>query len=84
MTDFKSALEIAKNHFGENKTVTKLYDAPDVWVAFAMRKDGAMHVGSSGIKIDKVTGKISRFILPSDENFALLDSAQMIEIKEDE
>lgn len=80
MIDFHGAIELAKKYYAEKDLdeLTKVYDAEKIWVVFAGKKDQPKF-GSSGIAIDKGTGEINSFILPSRENFEILKSAVLIE-----
>ncbi len=78
--DIHAAKEIAISYFKEHGEldISKIYDADTMWIIFG-RKNGAIRYGSRGISIDKKTKQIKPFVLPSDENFEILDSATLIE-----
>lgn len=80
MIDFPKALQLAMAHYEKEglPDILRAYDAQDVWVIFGGKK-GTPQYGGSGVSIDKATGVVKRFLLPSRENFALLDKA--IELK---
>lgn len=79
MIDFSNALEIAKTYYLKNNVtdILEAYDADGVWIIFGGKK-GCPEIGSSGISIDKTTGDMKDFILPSAENFDLLNKAKEI------
>lgn len=79
--DINMAREIAASYFKEHGDldISKVYDADTMWIMFG-RKNGSVRYGSGGISIDKATKEIKPFILPSDENFEILDKAMLIEI----
>ena len=54
-----------------------LMDADTHWLGFSDRAD---EVGGYGVKIDKQTGAVERFILPDAQNFALLNRAVRVEL----
>lgn len=78
--DINTAKDIAISYFVEHGglEISKIYDTDTLWIFFG-RKNGAIRYGSRGISIDKETKQIKPFVLPSDENFAILDSATLIE-----
>lgn len=81
MIDFHGALELARKYYAEKglDELTKVYDADKIWVVYAGKKDQPKF-GNSGIAIDKESGEISRFILPSRVNFEILKNATLIDI----
>ena len=80
MVDFQNAIGIAKKYYAEKglEELTKVYDADKVWIVYAGQTDQPKF-GNSGIAIDKQTGEISRFILPSRTNFEILKNATLID-----
>lgn len=78
--DINTAKGIAASYFKEHGEldISKVYDADTLWIIFG-RKNGAVRYGSRGISIDKATKEIKPFMLPSDDNFAILDKATLIE-----
>ena len=76
-----SALTIASEYYKEhgNLSISKVYETESSWIIFAS-KNGMTRFGSNGISIDKSTGNISSFRLPSRENFAILEAAKKIEL----
>ena len=82
MIDLNKAIELA-NVFYRGKgqyELTKIYEAEQIWIIYA-RKDNRPRFGSAGISIDKESGEIKSFILPSDTNLAILKNAKLITIK---
>ncbi|MFQ9940115.1 MAG: hypothetical protein ACLRV8_04260 [Blautia hansenii] len=65
MIDFKKAIEIAQKYYQEKGQLelTKIYESKNIWVVYAGKKSSRF--GNAGIAIDKETGEISSFILPS-------------------
>lgn len=82
MIDFYKAIELARKYYSEKglEELTKVYDADKIWVVYAGKKDQPKF-GNAGIAINKETGEISRFILPSRTNFEILKKATLMEIK---
>lgn len=82
MIDFYSAIELARKYYAEKglEELTKVYDADKIWVVYAGKKDQPKF-GNAGIAIDKETGEISRFILPSRTNFEILKKATLMDIE---
>lgn len=81
MIDFHIAVEIARKYYAEKgqQELTKVYDTKKIWIVYAGKKDQPKF-GNAGIAIDKETGEISRFILPSRTNFEILKNATLIDI----
>lgn len=82
MIDFNKAIEIAKAHFsvkGEEH-LTKIYESDNSWIVYA-GKTGQVKFGNMGISIDKESGEIKNFILPSRENFEILKNAKLTELQ---
>lgn len=82
MIDFHKAIELARQYYSEKglEELTKVYDADKIWVVYAGKKDQPKF-GNAGIAINKETGEISRFILPSRTNFEILKNATLMEMK---
>lgn len=85
MIDIHDAIELAKKYYAEKglDELTKVYDAEEAWIVFAGKEDQPKY-GSSGVAIDKGTGEINPFILPSRENFEILKNATLIEKEEED
>lgn len=81
MIDFNKAIEIAKAYYHEKGQfeLTKIYEAEHIWVVYAGKKDQPKFV-SAGISIDKESGEIKSFILPSRTNFEILKNAKLTEL----
>ncbi len=81
MINFECAIQIAKDYFsskGEH-SLTKIYESDNAWIVYAGKAD-QVRFGNMGISIDKESGEISNFILPSRENFAILKKAKLTEL----
>lgn len=81
MVDLLRACQIAKNYFLQNsdkKILSKIYEHEKLWIVFG--KSEEVEFGSYGISIDKESGKISMFTLPSLENFAIIKASTKIDI----
>ena len=81
MIDFKNAIEIAQKYYQEKGQLylTKIYESDEIWIVYAGKKD-QLKFGNAGIAIDKETGKISSFILPSRTNFEILKKAKLTKL----
>lgn len=81
MIDFKNAIEIAQNYYQQKGQLylTKIYESDKIWIVYAGRKDQPKF-GNAGIAIDKETGEISSFILPSRTNFEILKKAKVTKL----
>ena len=82
MIDFNKAIELAQEYFhekGEHK-LNRIFEAELIWVVYAGNRERPRY-GSSGISIDKQTGEIKRFILPSKVNFEILKNAKLTELE---
>lgn len=72
------AIMIARNYYEQKGLkMTKVYDAGDIIIAYG-RKDGKIRFGGGAITVNKQTGDIGKFILPSDKNFAILEQSTLI------
>lgn len=82
MINFSKAIEIAKTHFLEKgeQHLTKIYESEHLWIVYA-GKPGQVKYGNMGISIDKESGEIRNFILPSRENFEILRNAKLTELQ---
>ena len=81
MINFNDAIEIAQKYYqgkGQSK-LTKIYESEDIWIVYAGKKEQPKF-GSAGIAIDKETGTVSSFILPSHTNFEILKNAKVTEL----
>lgn len=76
----KKASEYFKGKFETDK-ISKAYENSKCWI-FYPYGDRVKYSGH-GIKIDKITGEISIFILPNDEDFDLLDKTKEIEVPQE-
>lgn len=81
MIGYEDALKIAKSHFEARGglTLTKVFDAGEVWV-FNARKDGAISYGGGSISVDKQTGEVAPFPVQVGNNFELINKAREIEL----
>ena len=78
---FEQAKQAAVKYF-ESLGVSGLASAKeteDCFIFFGGKK-GEKVYGSTGLKIDKATGKQEDFFLPSRENLAILRSAKDLEV----
>lgn len=82
MIDKRCATELATKYFEAkgNQMITKFYESESAWIVFGGKK-GQIKFGNAGISIDKLTGEISRFILPSKTNFEILEKAKLLDIR---
>ena len=77
--DFKTALDLVSAIYQEhNITVGEIYDTPTHWIFFP-ETNGAVRVGGSAVKIEKVSGEQGDFFLPDEANFKLWNHAVKIE-----
>lgn len=81
MANFEQAVRAANKYLLEEEglPVAKAFDAQTHWIFYAAPEED-FAVGNAGVKVDKQSGNLEDFILPDNENFALLDKAQEIEI----
>lgn len=59
--------------------IAKALDGKNVWIFYPGKAD-EITIGGIGICMDKTTGEISDFILPSLENFAILETAVPLDV----
>ena len=66
MINFSEALKYAKDYYAKKNltNIIEAYDSENCWIIFGGKK-GLTLIGSAGISIDKETGAINDFILPS-------------------
>lgn len=82
MIEYVKACKIALDYFKSNcnkDTLAKALDAETVWIFYGGKAD-AVEVGGYGITVDKTSGAVEKFILPSPKNFAILKKAKAIEL----
>ena len=84
MIDINNACEIASNYYQNrgNQVIVKVYETETTWIVFGGRK-GMQKIGGAAITIDKGSGDIATFVLPSKENFEILNNARLINIEEE-
>ena len=81
MIKIKEAVSIAQEYYLKEGVpdILEVYDSKDCWIIFGGKKNVPL-IGSAGISVNKETGTISDFILPSRENFKLLSEATKMTI----
>lgn len=81
MMEIKDVIDLAKAYYWERgeQELLQLSETENMWVAFGGKK-GELKVGGSGITINKNTGEIKRFHLPSKENFEMLKNSKKVKI----
>ena len=82
MYEFLELIQIAKDYYkqkGETQLI-KAYDNRDSLIVYP--KSSENRFGASAIIIDKKTGTINTFFLPSKENFQLLRESTEIDLQE--
>jgi len=79
MIDKQKAIEIARKYFQEHGslTVTGAFENDSMWIFFAENLKQVAYV-SNGISVDKQTGKISNFYMPSRESFEILKNSKRV------
>lgn len=85
MIDKQKAIEIARKHFQEHGslTVTGALENDSMWIFFAENeKSGQVAYVTHGISVDKQTGEISNFRMPSRESFQILESSKRVELRD--
>lgn len=83
MITYHEACAVAFGYFQAEEGVVGLAAAMEVdraWIFYGGSAETANEIGIQGILVDKATGVVSDFILPSEENFALLDASQKVDI----
>lgn len=75
------ALRIAKDFYAKRDLpdILEVYETGDAWIVFGGIQGKVMY-GTAAIAIAKDSGEIRDFVLPSEENFAILDRATKVEI----
>ena len=77
MISLEKALDKAKDYL-ECTEIGKVLEASGYWIIY--KKTEEVEVGGYGALISMDTGEIKSFILPSEENFELLDKSREINI----
>lgn len=79
---FEEAKNKALAFYEENGIIglSSALDAQDSWIFYGGKK-GEVRYGMPGVRIFKETGELSKFFLPNEENFAVLDAAEIIELE---
>ena len=83
MIERQEAIEIARKYFREfndSLTTTVAFENDSMWIFFAENLKQVAYV-SNGISVDKQTGKISNFYMPSRENSKILKSSARINLQ---
>lgn len=75
MINLEKAIDRAKS-FLECAEIGKVLEAPGCWIIY--KKTEEVEVGGYGALVLMETGETKPFILPSEENFELLDKSREI------
>ncbi len=75
MINLDKAIDKAKNYL-ECTEIGKVLEAPEYWIIY--KKTEEVEVGGHAALVSMDTGEIKPFILPSEENFELLDKSREI------
>lgn len=84
MIERQEAIEIARKYFREfddSLTVAGAFENDSMWIFFAENLKQVAYV-THGISVDKQTGKISNFYMPSRESFQILESSKRVELRD--
>lgn len=84
MIDKQKAIEIARKYFREfddSLTMTGAFENDAMWIFFAENLKQVAYV-SHGISVDKQTGEVSNFFMPSRESFQILESSKRVELRD--
>lgn len=82
--EYTEACKLAYEYYYEAKGVYGLSQAKDLgkkWIFYSV--DQTPLFGGFNISVDKATGEIQPFRLPSEENFALLKSAVILSVPDE-
>lgn len=77
MIGIENALEKAKEYL-KCTEIGKVLEAPGYWIIY--KKSEEIEVGGYGALVSMESGEVKPFILPSEENFELLDNSREISI----
>ena len=79
--ELREAIEKAVVFFGNNRMksteIGAVYESDQDWIMFP-NNEGKTRIGGFGVKINRTDGQESLFVIPSEENFKILDSAKRI------
>lgn len=81
MINLETALNKAKEYL-KCTEVGKILEAPGYWIIYKRTEE--IEVGGYGALVSMDTGEIKSFILPSEENFELLDKSKEINMQDKE
>jgi len=80
MVELNEAIRIAETYFAKNNEhIVQINEADEFFIFFGANAKEDIKFGRSDIKINKTTAEVSRFVLPSAENFKLLKMSKQIE-----
>ena len=80
MLTLDEVLDIGKNYFAKNdEQIAQVNETEHFYILFGANKNKDVKYGRSDIKINKKTGEITIFRLPSMENFKLLENSVRID-----
>lgn len=81
MITLNEVLEIGKNYFAQhNEQIIQVNETESFFILFGANQNKDVKYGRCDIKINKMTGEITHFILPSTENFELLKKSTKIDL----
>lgn len=81
MIDLKTAIKLAEEFFAKiGEKIIQINESKDYFIVFGADSKNEVKYGKSDIKINKISGEITDFILPSPENFKLLRESTKLEI----
>ena len=85
MLTLLDALKIGKQHFQKDEEhIVQVNETDDYYIIFGANKTAAVKYGRSDIKINKHTGELTLFRLPSIENFKLLEHSVKLDFENEE
>lgn len=81
MISYEEAKSKAAQYFldNEDKPLASALETDGFWIFFGGNED-EIEFGGEGIIINRLSGEVSEFFLPDEENFELLDKAEKIEL----
>lgn len=77
MISIENALVKAKEYL-KCTEIGKVLEAPGYWIIY--KKSEEIEVGGYGALVSMESGEVKPFILPSEENFEILDNSREISI----
>lgn len=80
MINLNDAFKIADEYFKKQsiKEIGTVLESNEYFIFYQEEKE--LRIGNFGLKVSKENGELQLFVLPSDENFKILEEAKIVNI----